>query len=210
MICVDLHFEGLKKHHKFCTEHALVLFYLSAHHLVPQVVSLLLFCWNLCFDLPIRTQCFCRSLCVLTGLREWRQVFWVEFRDRALVQLVVGILLCRDKLGEPGRGLEEDDISHRANCCPVPHASGQQAAPLVQNNPERLFCSKIGMARVRPQALRDKAAVEIGLLKVGRHFGSLLVFFLCILIVPLLLVGDSRDKNHRNHDLGTDRVTRSP
>jgi hypothetical protein len=54
---------------------------------------------------------------------------------------------------------------------------------LVNYNPYRLFCSKVGMSAPGPKASDNKPAIQVLLIEFVRNFCSLLVGSLCILII---------------------------
>lgn len=157
---------------------------------MSQIVSFLFFGLDLCVGLSVGIQCLRLAFRLSTCWRERSQALWIEFPNSLLVELVIWILLCSDELGEPCRSLEKDEIRDSTNRCPIPQTACNQTAPLIQYHPESLFCGKVWMARVSPQSLCKEATIEVCLLELGWDFGSRLVLLLCILVVPLLLIGD--------------------
>ena len=92
-----------------------------------------------------------------------------ELADRLLVIAILGVLPTTDGLCEHRRALEEKSEGAGANAGPVQEGTGGVAAPLVENEPDELFRSEVGVAAVSPKPRGDEAAVKVGLVEVARE-----------------------------------------
>ena len=100
-------------------------------------------------------------------------------------------------LGQPGAALEQGDVGASAGEGPVQIGVALEGRPLVEQDPDGLLGGEVWVARPRPQARDDEAAVQVrrAVFAIGGHFGRLLIFLLRPLERPLLIVRDEFDED---------------
>lgn len=84
-----------------------------------------------------------------------------ESADAVLINLVLWILALADALRERRAPQKDSHISNRRIGCPIPARVAGIAAPRVQGEPDAHLGGVVGVARVREQAARHEAAVEV-------------------------------------------------
>jgi hypothetical protein len=97
----------------------------------------------------------------------------------ALIVAVLGVLAGRDELRQPRRALEQEDEERGPDAGPAVQRLGREAAPLVEEEPDGLLGGEVGVSAVPPQARREEASVEVGLLEAPRDLGRVFVLLLC-------------------------------
>lgn len=80
----------------------------------------------------------------------WRKETGQKLADSILVLFVLGILFCRNELGEPGRGLEKTQIGGSSHDSPVDISLSDPTGPCIQHHPKRLLSRSIRMSTRRP------------------------------------------------------------
>lgn len=98
---------------------------------------------------------------------------------------VVGVLVCRDELGEPGRALEQHEQAHGAESGPAVDGLGSVTAPVVEHQPNGLLRGKVWMSAVSPETRRVEALVQLlkRIWRVLGHLARCLVLPLAVLVI---------------------------
>lgn len=129
-----------------------------------------------------------------------------EFTYSLLVFLVVWVFLAADALGEPGTGLEQDQVRDGADGGPVVQAIGSPTAPLVQDDPDTLLGEEVGVSAVVPQAGGAEAPIHVGASVSNGDLCRLLILSLGAVEIPLLAVGEEFEEDGGHEDTGEDDV----
>lgn len=98
-----------------------------------------------------------------------------------LVLLVLIVFARTNQLRKPRRRLKQEQVAKRARKSPIVQRKSLVAAPLVEEEPECLFCGEVGVAGVSPETGGYEAAFEVFAGPVGGDFGVVLVVFFGIL-----------------------------
>lgn len=130
-----------------------------------------------------------------------------KLRHQPLINLILRVLLRRNQFREPRARLKQKQIRQRPTKRPVIVTKRLKAAPLVQDDPDGLLGDEVGVPGVGEHAAGAEAAVQLCAVPAEGHFGGRLVLLLCLLEVPLLLVGEEgrEDEEHegaREDDVG--------
>ena len=117
------------------------------------------------------------------GLPDWlfvrKDALWHKHSNCLLVIVILRILARRDILCKPRRALEKHNEEGCSCTGPTEQRPSCPTTPLIENKPNCLLSSEVGVTAVTPQSRGDESPVEIGLPEATWNFTRVLIFLLC-------------------------------